>query len=327
MLRGLLVLTLLIVVTVLGLPLYLAGLGSVPLPEPERAQGDLPIRVYLHEEDRLTAMPLEEYVKGVVAAEMPASFPIEALKAQAVVARTYAVRRMRVFGGPGCDRHPAADVCTEPTTHQAFATEESLRRRWGALRYAAYWQRIEQAVEATRGLILMYDGRPIDAVYHSTSGGRTEAAEYVWGQPVPYLTSVPSPYEERSPRARQTVHLSWTELGRLLGLESTSVAAAGTSPGTVLEALDRTPSGRITRLRVGTTILDAPEIRQRLHLNSTWFSWETDADGVTFTVRGYGHGVGMSQYGADGMARRGSTYEAILAHYYPGTDLRPIFVE
>src|SRR5690606_23147314 len=158
-----------------------------------------------NEEDRLVLVPLETYVRGVVAAETPPTFPLEALKAEAVVARPYAVRRMRVFGGAGCDRHPAADVCTDPGVHQAYAGDEELRRRWGSLRYPAYRQRVEQAVEATRGLILMYDGRPIDAVYHSTSGGRTEAAEHVWGEAVPYLASVPSPYEERSPRAVQTV--------------------------------------------------------------------------------------------------------------------------
>lgn len=327
MLRALLALTLLIVVTVLGLPLYLAGLGSVP-PPPEHgtARGDLPIRVHLHESDRLVVMPLEEYVKGVVAAEMPASFPEEALKAQAVVARTYAVRRMRVFGGAGCDRHPAADVCTDPATHQAYAGEDELRRRWGSVRYGAYRQRIDQAVEATRGQILMFDGRPIDAVYHSTSGGRTEAAEHVWGQPVPYLTSVPSPYEERAPRALQTLHVSWAELRERLRVDVTA-AATGGSGTAVLEALETAPSGRIKRMRIGDATLDGREVRERLRLNSTWFSWEVDAHGVTFSVRGYGHGVGMSQYGAEGMARRGSTYEAILAHYYPGTNLRPIFVE
>ncbi|MFO7245942.1 MAG: stage II sporulation protein D [Bacillota bacterium] len=329
MLRGLLALTLLVVITVLGLPLYLAGLGSVPPPQPQpgAAQGDLPIRVYLHEEDRLVLMPLETYVRGVVAAEMPATFPLEALKAQAVVARTYAVRRMRVFGGAGCDRHPAADVCTDPGVHQAYAGDEELRRRWGSLRYPAYRQRVEQAVEATRGLILMYDGRPIDAVYHSTSGGRTEAAEHVWGEAVPYLASVPSPYEERSPRAVQTVRLSWEELARRLELDLDVPAAAGSGGQAVLEALEMTPSGRVKRLRVGTATLDSRDVRQRLNLNSTWFSWQEDASGVTFSVRGYGHGVGMSQYGAEGMARRGSSYDAILAHYYPGTVLRPIFVE
>lgn len=327
MLRGLLALALLIVITVLGLPLYLADLGSVPPPpEPGGARGDLPIRVHLHEEDRLVVMPLEEYVAGVVAAEMPASFPAEALKAQAVAARTYAVRRMRVFGGAGCDRHPLADVCTDPATHQAFAGEARLGRQREPLRDAAHWQRIEQAVEATRGLILMFDGRPIDAVYHSTSGGRTEAAEHVWGQPVPYLTSVPSPFEERSPRASQTLRLSWDELRQRLDLGAVPTFTAGPGPD-VLEAVEIAPSGRIKRLRIGAAILEGREVRERLQLNSTWFAWEVDAGGVTFNVRGFGHGVGMSQYGAEGMARRGSAYDAILAHYYPGTNLRPIFVE
>src|SRR5690606_3710660 len=243
------------------------------------------------------------------------------------VARTYAVRRMRVFGGAGCDRHPAADVCTDPGVHQAYAGDEELRRRWGSLRYPAYRQRVEQAVEATRGLILMYDGRPIDAVYHSTSGGRTEAAEHVWGEAVPYLASVPSPYEERSPRAVQTVRLSWEELARRLELDLDVPAAGGSGGQAVLEALEMTPSGRVKRLRVGTATLDSRNVRQRLNLNSTWFSWQEDASGVTFSVRGYGHGVGMSQYGAEGMARRGWSYDGILAHYYPGTVLRPIFVE
>lgn len=328
MLRGLLLIALAITTILLGLPLYLAGLGSVPpAPSIRPAGADLPIRVYFPDEDRLTVMPLEVYVQGVVAAEMPATFEPEALQAQAVSARTYAIRRMRVFGGSGCSDHPLADVCVDPATFQDYLTPEQMRDRWGASDYSINSERIATAVARSRGLILMFDGKPIDAVYHSTSGGSTEAAEHVWGEPVPYLVSVASPYEDHAPRLNQSMRLTWSELAQRLELNVQPVMAAVNGGRPVISALTTTPTGRINELQIAGQTFTGTDVRQRLDLNSTWFSWHSDDEGVTLQVRGYGHGVGMSQYGADGMARRGASARDILAHYYPQTDLRPIFVE
>lgn len=315
---------------VLGLPLYLAGLsGNVPPaaagPEGPAGPGDLPIRVYINDQSELRLMPLEEYVMGVVAAEMPPTFHLEALKAQAVVARTYALRRMHIFGGPGCDQHEAADVCTDPGTGQAFATQEQLRQRWGD-DFEVHWRQVERAVRATRGLILTYDGKPIDSVYHSTSGGQTASAEEVWGKPVPYLQSVPSPHESRSPRLEQTVRLSYADFAQRLGLDSQAVAALSRNGQSSLQ-VTRTESGRVKELRIAGKVFDGNALRQRLELNSTWLTFAEDEDSIVITARGFGHGVGMSQYGADGLARQGNSFRSILAHYYPGAELRPIFVD
>lgn len=327
MLRGVLVLALLVLAVVLGIPVFVVRLGGFPgVPRGGPQLPDLEVRIWLDRQRELLRLPLEEYVKGVVAAEMPASLHPEALKAQAVAARTYAVRRMRAFGGPGCPTYPEADVCSDPAVGQAYATPQELRRRWGPLGYFYHWQRIESAVEATRGLILTYGGTPIDAVYHSTSGGRTEDAVAVWGTSVPYLVSVPSPYEDRSPRLEQTVRLSLDELAARLGLDPARVAEAARA-GRLLEQVERSPGGRVLRLRVAGSELTGAEVRQILGLNSTLFTWDVSGGAVTFHVRGYGHGVGLSQYGADGFARRGADFRAILRHYYPGAELRPIFID
>lgn len=287
--------------------------------------GELPVRVYVKSAGRVETLPLETYLTGVVAAEMPASFHREALKAQAVAARTYTVRQMRVFGGPGCQEHPEADVCGDPQTGQAWAPLEQKRQEWGWFKGWRYARKIEEAVRATRGLILVYQGAPIDAVYHSTSGGRTEDAAAVWGNEVPYLRPVSSPDEQHSPHLRSTHTLPLADFARRLEVPAEVVARL---PGDrCFEAVETSPGGRVARARIGKASFTGPQLRQRLGLPSTWFTCRRAGDRVEFEVRGWGHGVGMSQYGADGMARKGSTFEQILMHYYPGTSLRPIFAE
>lgn len=313
-------------VVVLGIPAGLVGIREwTGLPDGGSPAADLPVRVWVDAERRLRVMSLEDYVRGVVAAEMPASFHPEALKAQAVVARTYTVRRLRALGGPGCPAHPEADVCTDPRTGQAFATPELLRRKWGPLRYLYYLQKIAAAVDATRGLILTYGGAPADAVYHAASGGRTEDAVAVWGRAVPYLVSVPSPYET-SPRLTRTVRVSLDRLAERLGLDRDAVAAAARA-GTLIRVTRTSATGRVLRVRVAGREFTGADLRQRLDLPSTLFRATVEGDAVVFQVRGYGHGVGMSQYGADGMARRGADFRAILRHYYPGVEIRPIFLD
>jgi len=287
--------------------------------------GGLPVRLYVVEEDRVLELPLEEYVTGVVAAEMPARFALEALKAQAVVARTYTLRRMRMFGGKGCDQHRQGEICTDPAHSQAWISREEARRRWGILNFYRFWPRIEQAVRETEGLMITYQGQPADPVYHSTSGGVTENSEDVWGESIPYLRSVPSPEEEHSPRFRQEVVLSWQEIARRTGTDLATPAGGGSRPQ--LEVLEQSSTGRIKKLRLGDRVLTGMEIRELLGLPSTLFDWEVQGQQVRFRVRGYGHGVGMSQYGADGLAREGKDYRDIIKHYYTGVEIEPIFFE
>jgi len=271
------------------------------------------VRLYLTREGRVVELGLEEYVAGVVAAEMPASFHLEALKAQAVAARTYAIKRLRSLGGAGCDRAADADLCDDPTHHQAWLPRAELVRRWGFFGYYRNWIRVVKAVEETRGLILTYAGRPIDPVYHSTSGGLTEDARYVWGNEVPYLRSVPSPYEENSPYWKRRHVFSLSTLFRLLGIE------AGDQQGPALTVLARSPSGRALEVRVAGRSFTGVELRRALGLPSTSIRVvEATGDRVVLETSGYGHGVGMSQYGADGLARMGWAFEDILLHYYRG---------
>ena len=274
----------------------------------------------------IVELHLEEYVKGVVAAEMPVLFSSEALKAQAVLARTYVVTRLRAFGGPGDPADPNADISDDPAQGQAWLDEAALRGRWGNLRYGGYWRKISEACDATAGLIAVYDGDPIQAAYHSTCGGRTESAAAVWQSDLPYLQPVDCAYDGHSPRLTSSASFTWAELQDRLGPGTGALAvAAASGQGDVVQILGRTPGGRADSVRVGDMVTRGVSIRAALGLRSANFTTTETATGVTFTTRGFGHGVGMCQYGADGLAKQGHRYAEILAHYLPGVALRPLF--
>jgi stage II sporulation protein D len=294
---------------------------------------DISVSVYVIEQERLVTMPLEVYVRGVVAAEMLPGFHIEALKAQAVAARTYAVKRMDMFGGKGCSLHPGADVCTDPQHGQAWSSNDTLRVKWGMGGYLRNMYRISQAVRSTEGLVLTYQGKVIDAVYHSSSGGRTASAQEVWGQDVPYLQSVASQFEDASPYNRETKEFLLQDLERQLGVTVTSYGVIQKDKdGRVMNVMtgaqddfvvviQRTASERVELLKVGDEIMTGVEIRKLLGLRSSMFSVVCSDDTVAFVTSGYGHGVGMSQYGANGMAEQGYSFDRILMHYYTGIQL------
>jgi stage II sporulation protein D len=285
---------------------------------------DIPIRVYLHEQDRIVEMGLEEYVKGVVAAEMPAEFDLEALKAQAVAGRTYAAKQMAVFGGSGLADRPGADVSTDPRQSQAWLSTLQLRERWGPFSFDRYWAKIGQAVEETRGLIVTYNGEPINAVFHSTSGERTAAAKEVWGYEFPYLQSVVCTWDKKSPRYSDSKDYSFAELEQRLGSEA-GVVAAAQGGGAVAQVLERTESGRVATARVGSKTFTGFDLRQKLELRSTNFTVEPQGGKIVFKTTGYGHGVGLCQYGANGMAKEGRDFRAILTYYYTGVKIASIY--
>lgn len=271
-------------------------------------------------------LPIEQYVKGVVAAEMPAAFHVEALKAQAILARTYIITRMRAFGGQGDPDHQTADISDDPARGQAWLDEAALKARWGTLQFPAYWRKIEEAVTATAGLIAVYDGDPIQAAYHSTCGGMTEAAGNVWQADLPYLQPVKCEYDSHSPRLTQQATFTWAQLESKLGNQAGALAVAASSgKGNLIQVLSTTGGGRAGKVRVGDMATTGVQLRSALGLPSASFTVAETAKGVTFATRGYGHGVGMCQYGADGMATAGYRYAQILAHYLPGVALRPIF--
>ena len=285
---------------------------------------DIPVRVYLHQADQIVTMRLEDYVAGVVAAEMPAEFDVEALKAQAVAARTYAVKNMGFFGGSGLAGRPGADVSTDHRENQAWMSEEQAKNRWGPFKSDIYWRKITRAVEDTRGLILTHDGTPIHAVFHSTSGDHTASAKEVWGFDYPYLQSVPCRWDQKAPRYQDSKEYALTVIEERLGPEAGVVAAAQSGKAAVAQVLERTASGRVDKIRIGTKTWTGLVLRDKLELRSTNFTVDVKGDKMTIKTMGYGHGVGLCQYGADGMAREGRDYRQILSYYYSGVGVRNI---
>lgn len=282
-----------VVVAVLLLPLLLTmlcgGLGQ-ELPQEAQALYGLADLAPLDTE-------LEEYVAGVVAAEMPAAFPEEALKAQAVAARTYQVRQMQAAGS----RTVLYDV------GQAYLSEAEQKEKWGE-GYALYAGKIHSAVRATAGEIMTYDGEPILAAFHAQSGGRTEDAAYVWNTAVPYLKSVDSKGDRQAPNNETTVTIAAKALAERLGI-------AGDAAVSVRK---RTEAGYVAEVQAGSKTFSGREIRERLGLRSADFAIAKNGDSYIFTVHGYGHGAGMSQYGASFLAEQGKNYHEILRHYYTG---------
>ncbi|MBE3580915.1 MAG: stage II sporulation protein D [Thermoanaerobacteraceae bacterium] len=318
---GLLLMALL--VAVILLPALIIKGASIWRSPVEVKTEERMVRLYDHVRGEIRALPLEEYVAGVVAGEMPADFEPEALKAQAVAARTYTLKKMEEAREKPDEKHPNADLCSDPTHCQAWVPEEALRQRYGWWRASKYQKKIRQAVEATRDLVLTYQGQLIVPVYHSNSGGRTESAEAVWGYDIPYLQSVPSPWDREAPRFRNTVTWSLAEIDQKLGVNLSAVPTAALTPpkGQAIKVEEYTPTGRIKTIRIGNKTFKATDLRRLLNLTSTDFTWQVDGDRLTFISVGNGHGVGMSQYGANGMAKEGRNFMDILYHYYPGVKL------
>lgn len=262
--------------------------------------GGTTVRLLLSD-GQVTTLDLEDYLVGVLAAEMPASFESAALEAQAVAARTYALSHQAK--GPHL---PQADVCTDFACCQAYLATPPAS--WGAAT-KEYSEKLRAAVDATAGQVLTQDGALIDAVFHASSLGQTAPAQAVWGAAVPYLVSVSTPETaENVPDLRQEAAFTPEELEALLG------------PGELGETVYE-PWGGVATLAVGERLMSGTEVRKALGLRSTRFSIERRGDQTVFITSGYGHGVGMSQRGADLMAKEGATYQEILAHYYPGTTL------
>ena len=277
-------------------------------PEVTAGVGEERDMLLRREDGTVAEMPLEEYLVGVVLAELPASFEAEAKKAQAVVARTY-TWKARTTGG----KHGDGSVCTDPACCQAYRDEETYLEEGGTREGL---EAAREAVLETAGLVLTYEGGLIEATYFSCSGGSTEDAVAVWGTDFPYLRATSSPGEEGAAHYTDTVRFSKAELESALGivLEEDSGSWVGFTTYTA--------GGGVNTMRIGGVDFPGTELRRLLGLRSTAFNIQTDAAGVTVTTRGYGHRVGMSQYGADAMAAGGSSYGEILMYYYRGTELK-----
>lgn len=282
------------------------------------------VQVYNHQTQEVMQLPLEEYLVGVVAAEMPALFEKEALKAQAVAARTYTIKKMELAKYTPNQKHPHAPICTDSTHCQGWISEKEMMEKWGLLRYSFHHRKIAEAVAQTGGQVLVYEGRLIDPVYHSTGVGQTENSGDIWQHNLPYLKSVPSPGDKESPKFQSQVTMTLAQLDELLGtkLQAVPTAQVSTRAAKTLQVLEKTKTGRVKTIKVDSKIYTGEQFRRLLGLNSSHFTWEIQGDQITFNVTGYGHGVGMSQYGANAMAKGGKDYKDILYHYYTGTQLR-----
>lgn len=275
-------------------------------PQAEQASSAMPVNVRIDGESVIT-MNMDDYLTGVLLAEMPAAFEPEALKAQSVVARTYA-RKAVATGG----KHGDGSVCTESSCCQGYCAAEEYLQQGGRPEDV---EKIRSAVFATSGQVLTYQGELIEATYFSCSGGSTEDALAVWGADFPYLQAVESPGEDAAAHYQDTVVFSRTELEQALGITLTG------HPEGWIQTVSYTRGGGVDAISIGGTFFTGPEIRRKLDLRSTAFSTSADGENLSITTRGYGHRVGMSQYGANAMALEGHTYAEILAHYYQGAEL------
>lgn len=296
--------------------------GETPAGEGVGPEENSLLQIYIVQTGALQEIELEDYVRGVVAAEMPASFHPEALKAQAVAARTYAWQKAGPGGGC-CPSHPGAALCTESTCCQAWLDDQGAQEKWPAGEADFYLERIAEAVRSTQGQVLTYTGQLITAVYHSTCGGKTEAAAELWsggGQAYPYLQSVDCPYCRSSPAYHQELAMELSAYAAALQgeKEALPVLAEGNLP--LLEVVQKSSSGRNLLLRLGRPgrLYSGSEVRRLLGLPSTHFHWRVEGEKIIFSVRGNGHGAGMCQYGANGLARAGMDYTEILNYYYRG---------
>ena len=268
-------------------------------------------------------LPLKDYLAGVLAAEMPAGFPEEALKAQAVAARTYTLYKIALYSGQGEPpaQHQGGDLCDDPGHCEAFVDMTvQAASLWGDSA-DIYRQRLEAAVTETDGMILVYEEQPIAAVFCAASTEKTERAADVWGSDLPYLQSVDSPGGSDCSRYEGIVTVKQTDFRDAILAIAPEADFSG-APGSWFRDSHRSEAGSVIDVLVGEVRLTGSQVRQAAGLNSANFKVKVEGENLVFTTLGYGHGVGLSQYGARYLAMDGQTYDEILAHYYPGTQLR-----
>ena len=281
--------------------------------EPVLTGRKAPEKIKLLDSGTVKELSTDEYIKGVVAAEMPADFPEEALKAQAVAARSYAMYCAET------KKHGDAQVCSDFACCQAWISEDTMRKNWGE-NFDANFRKISSAVEDTSGQYLSYEGRPVFAAFHSSSAGATEDCGEVWN-PRPYLVSVESPENELNvPGFLSTLECAPIDFRDCILSVAPDADFSGEESGWIGDTV-RDDSGRVRSIVLGGAEIKGPELRKLFSLRSTSFSLEYRDGCFVFSVRGFGHGVGMSQYGAKLMAENGSSYREILSHYYSGAAL------
>lgn len=277
------------------------------------------IRLLHKETGEVEEVAIDDYIYNVVSAEMPVSFDIEALKAQAIVARTYTIYKAL---NP---KHDNADICDDSTCCQAWISKEDRLAKWEESERETNWVKIEQCVDETKGKIITYNNEPINAFFHANSGGTTEIPVNVWGggTNLPYLQAVETAGEEGYTQYASEVILTQEELINKLK-EKYQDIQINFDDEEDLKILEYTDSNRVKTVKFGNHEISGVEARTLLGLKSTNFKIEKQDNNIKFSVIGYGHGVGMSQTGADAMAKQGSTFEDIIKHFYTGVEIKEI---
>jgi stage II sporulation protein D len=314
----LLIITLLIVVsfmvpTLLVLPFSaekVSGKLDEKLKKPKVTEPAIEVAVYRAKTKEIEKHNLEDYVVGVVASEMPATFKKEALKAQALAARTYIVKQLMYGGNSSL---PKGANVEDTQNFQVYQNTDDLKKEWGA-NYSKNLKKVTDAVQETAGQILTYDGSPITAAFFSTSNGYTENSEDYWDNPIPYLKSVKSPWDKSSSKFTSEKPILVADFENKLGIHLTASSSIGT-------VTSLTHGKRVGTIVIGGKTFTGREIREKLDLRSADFSWVRKGNQIIVTTKGYGHGIGMSQVGADGMARDGKNYQDIVKYYYKGVKI------
>ena len=267
--------------------------------------------------EEIEEIDLDEYLYGVVSAEMPASFEEEALKAQAVVARTYTI--YKIVNNDG--KHGEADICDDSGCCQAWISKEDRLAKWDEEEKEENWNKIVNAVNTTQGKIITYEGKPINAFFHSNSGGETEAPIDVWGgSGYPYLQSVSTSGEEAYSQYSSEAEFTKEEFEEKIK-EEHSDFEINFDEENCIEIKEYTDGNRVKTIRIGNLELSGVEVRNLFGLRSANFRITIEDDKIKFEVTGYGHGVGMSQTGADSLAKEGKTYEDIIHHFYTNVEI------
>lgn len=267
------------------------------------------VRVKRDKYDRIDIVPLEDYVVGVIAGEMPVSFDMEALKAQALAARTYVLKKMEQNINNDYD-------VVDTVSNQVYLDNEMLKNSWQD-KYITNINKIREAVNSTEGEYIAYDGEVITAFFFSTSVGKTENCEDIFSASLPYLKSVDSKWdEETSPVFNAQNKFTTNDFYNKLGLPYSNTID--------YKILDTTSTGRIKKININGKLFTGGEIASLLNLRSSYFTITQDNDNVYVSTKGYGHGVGMSQYGALGMAKAGYKYDEIIKYYYQGVEILKI---
>ena len=266
---------------------------------------------------QIEELPIDEYLYGVVSSEMPANYEAEALKAQAIVARTYTIYQIMNNSG----KHPGADICDNSSCCQAWISKDERLSKWAPEEAESNWNKIVDAVNSTSGKIITYQNKPINAFFHSNSGGKTESSLNIWGGiDYPYLKSVETAGEEGYTQYSSEAKFTKEELLNKLK-EKYEDCEIDYSQENCIQILEYTTSGRVKTIKFGNKEIAGTEARTILGLRSTNFTFTISGDEIIFSVIGYGHGVGMSQTGADALAKSGSNCEEIIKHFYTDVEI------